>query len=375
MSEQRRKPRHTPRPKIKRKPKPRKKRVYHALDLAKFICAILVVAIHILPFGSNNSKTCEVLNFIVQQWLARIAVPFFFVSSGFLLFRKNRKFSMKPVRRYIARLLRIYLIWCLIYLPFHIKEIFMNKTGIGYGLLFYCRNLIFTGGHIHLWYLPALILATCLTAFLLTRHVKPDTIVKIAMVFYALGLLEQSWFGLIRPLENLLPSLWDLLKKVQLVIETTRNGLFEGFLFVAMGASIAREGFHVPRGKALKAFLISWLLMLLEAIFVTQFKLARRYDMYIFLVPVTYFAFGLIVKIRITTGSRIFRRLRALSSLVFYNHLWIFWLLTTVMPKYGRDIIASYQAFVFTTIASIIFSYLIIKLSEIPSLRWLRRIY
>ena len=61
-----------------------KQYVYPSLDLMKFICSILVVMIHITPFGEY-----EFLNFAIHNYVARIAVPYFFVTSGFLLFRKT----------------------------------------------------------------------------------------------------------------------------------------------------------------------------------------------------------------------------------------------------------------------------------------------
>lgn len=58
-------------------------REYSAIDLAKFICAILVVSGHVAPFGLTDNEMLQLLNYGIQQWLARIAVPFFFISSGF----------------------------------------------------------------------------------------------------------------------------------------------------------------------------------------------------------------------------------------------------------------------------------------------------
>lgn len=49
------------------------KKDFRILDVTKFVCAILVVMIHVPPFGNN-----ETLDFIFQKCLAKIAVPFFF---------------------------------------------------------------------------------------------------------------------------------------------------------------------------------------------------------------------------------------------------------------------------------------------------------
>ena len=54
---------------------------YYSIDAAKFICALLVVAVHCMPFG--YSEAFLIPNQIVRNYIARIAVPFFFVSSGY----------------------------------------------------------------------------------------------------------------------------------------------------------------------------------------------------------------------------------------------------------------------------------------------------
>lgn len=51
---------------------------FPAVDIAKFFCAILVVAIHVNPLSDVNPN----LSYFLQNYLARVAVPFFFVWGG-----------------------------------------------------------------------------------------------------------------------------------------------------------------------------------------------------------------------------------------------------------------------------------------------------
>ena len=60
------------------------KRKYAAIDIAKYVSALLVVCIHTYPFY-EISKT---FNTFFMQTICRIAVPFFFTTSGFFFFRK-----------------------------------------------------------------------------------------------------------------------------------------------------------------------------------------------------------------------------------------------------------------------------------------------
>ena len=50
---------------------------YYALDVAKLICALLVICIHTGPLLDVNIDA----NFVLVQVLARLAVPLFFVIS------------------------------------------------------------------------------------------------------------------------------------------------------------------------------------------------------------------------------------------------------------------------------------------------------
>ena len=59
---------------------------FNGIDLFKFICAFMVCMIHVPPFQTSVFGL-DRLNFYLMQGVCRIAVPYFFVSSGFLLFR------------------------------------------------------------------------------------------------------------------------------------------------------------------------------------------------------------------------------------------------------------------------------------------------
>ena len=349
---------------------------YNAVDLAKFICAIMIVAIHIAPFGLNDSLICTLLNYGIQQCFARIAVPFFFVASGFFLYRKSsyNEFSVGTTKKYVLKLLRLYIIWTIIYFPQKIGDIINHRNGITYGILEYIRRTIFTGSYVQLWYFPATIFAVILISLLISRKINIKAILIIATFLYALGLLAQSWFGIITPLRNLTPQLWSLLKAVQKVIGTTRDGLFEGFLFVGIGGIIAYNGFNITRKKALIGFIISYILMLFEVYFVTHFNILREHDMYIFLVPLAYFAFGLAINLQLP-DKKIYKTLRMLSSLIFYIHLWVMWFNQKMFNLLGINVGRTCLLFILTVLLSIICSLIITRLSNIKNFRWLKKLY
>ncbi len=85
---------------------------YNSIDLCKYFMAFLVVAIHTHPLeGCENNLIMTIYNTIVS-----FAVPFFFVSTGFLLFIKIKddyyeKENILRVKKYIVKTIKLYLLW------------------------------------------------------------------------------------------------------------------------------------------------------------------------------------------------------------------------------------------------------------------------
>ncbi len=350
---------------------------YNAVDLVKFICSLIVVAGHIPPFGYTDNTLLYLFNYGAQNLLARITVPIFFMASGFFLYRKTRyeDFSLNPIKAYVMKILKVYLIWTLIYMPVEIKPILADEKGIIHGILVFVHKCIFLGSSGQLWYFPALIFAVLTISFLISKKIRIENILIIGLIFYTLGLLTQSWFGLIKPIETIMPELWYLLKLIQKVIGTARNGLFMGILFVGMGAEIAFNGFRISQKKALVLFIISFFLMSLELMFVAYVDFIREYYMYIFLVPSTYFASGFIVNYRMDGDKKIFKTMRILSALIYYMHLMVGWSINDFFYMLGFEIDKTCLLYILTVVLCIVYSLIIIKLSDYPRFKWLKSLY
>jgi serine/alanine racemase len=93
---------------------------YIAIDLAKFLCSLLVVVIHTSPLKDVSEPAC----FVLDNILARVAVPLFFAISGFLFFGKldyyNGKISgskdnLRRLLFYCKRNTALYLGWSAVY--------------------------------------------------------------------------------------------------------------------------------------------------------------------------------------------------------------------------------------------------------------------
>lgn len=86
------------------------KKEYRALDFSKFVAAFLVAAIHIPPF----EEAAPVFSHEFQQVICRMAVPFFFVCTGYFI---GEKITDKgKVRKYLFHIIKMYVWWSLLYL-------------------------------------------------------------------------------------------------------------------------------------------------------------------------------------------------------------------------------------------------------------------
>lgn len=87
---------------------------YQAVDISRFMMACLVIAIHMPPFLGVNSE----LNFWFENYVVRLAVPFFFMCTGFFVFGSIR---MSDIVEKIVGLLKQYIFWTAVYTPFIYK--------------------------------------------------------------------------------------------------------------------------------------------------------------------------------------------------------------------------------------------------------------
>lgn len=352
-----------------------KTKQFPAIDSMKLFCALLVVVIHTSPLSSIS----YFLNYGLVQYVARIAVPFFFVSSGYFCFRKTtlQKFDSKAPFTYAKRVYFLYIIWTLIYLPKIIFEIYTNERGIGFGIISSILILVFSG-HFHLWYLSGTAVSVVIITVALKKKIKIKTILLIGGILYIVGLLGQSYFGLLKPLEGTV--IWSILKLYEMIFFTTRNGIFEGILFVGIGALFAFKRIEIKKNIAILGFIISMLLLLIEVFLVSYFDLVRENDMYLFLVPVSFFGFYCVSRIEIKSTD-FTKKSRIYSSLIFYTHPWLNSIATLCTFFVGRMIgfedleMHSLVRFCFVLISSLIVSFLIIWLQRFKRFKWLRNLY
>ncbi len=298
--------------------------VYKGIDGMKFLMALLVIVLHTHPLDGIS----DTWNFITADVLGRLAVPFFFAATGFLLEKKLQRNQEQPqtdmeksepmIRRYVWRLLKLYLIWTVVYLPIIIySKILCSERGIAYGIFATARDFVFCGSYSHLWYLPAAAVGVVIVFFCLRRL----GIWKTGVIFWVLfltGILTQSYFGILVAMLDENGMIWRLLLLVKKVMVTCRNGVFFGGLFIGVGAAVAKYPTKRQPWKNVLGAAVSVLLLLAEAACLRRYGMVREADMYLMLLPAAYFLLCTALQIRTEKSTELLRRM---SMNLYFVHM------------------------------------------------------
>lgn len=312
----------------------RTKENYGWLDRFRLPAALFVITIHTSPLASFSSEA----DFFLTRILARTAVPFFFMVTGQFVaapfIRQNRskpttgktkRQELHRLWRYLRKILLLYTAAILLYLPIGIYAGHYQEMTFGTAL----RMLFFDGTFYHLWYFPACLLGVGLV-YLLSRFLKLQGILAVSAVLYAIGLLGDSYYGLVQQLPAL-EAVYGVLFRFS---SYTRNGLFFAPLFLALGAwckTMAGDDTitRAPGEKSghrrnslsinLGGLLLSFLLMTAEAFTLRHFSWQRHDSMYLMLVPVMIFLYRTLLGLSAVSGKSN-RPFRSASLWIYLLH-------------------------------------------------------
>ncbi len=305
------------------------KKEYRALDFLKFVAAFLVVAIHIPPF----EEIAPVFSHELQQVICRMAVPFFFVCTGYFI---GEKITDKDrVKKYLFHIIKMYVWWSLLYLIPIIDRFWKKKRSIAANILELVRRFFVIGSYIQLWYLLATVVAVLVLYLLVARfRWSVKGIISVAVLLYLIGVCHNTYRHVF---DNVLPAASEI-KWYLSVFATARNGIFFGFPFVTMGYLFWAKSDHIRKmtyGWHTVFFLV---LMMLEEWIVTQMIGESSHDMY-FLTPLVtanlFLAAAFFpVSERMDVAAKI---MRELSTEIFLLHMLVYFWYKKIVECMGLD--------------------------------------
>lgn len=169
-----------------------------AIDIAKFLAAVLVIAIHTRPL---KDISCDA-DFFLCDIICRMAVPFFAICTGFYSTMKwefadgrlgKSKANFSLFARTIRKLIKIYLFWSFIYLGL-LTYSWMDK-GLQIDYHYYVGwlyALVVDTSYYHLWYLTSIGYAF-VWFYLLLRYVRFKYLPIIAMALWIIEIAEYAY--------------------------------------------------------------------------------------------------------------------------------------------------------------------------------------
>ena len=144
-----------------------------SIDSVKLMFAFTVVIMHGFLLDAENTGY---ISGLFRNGLFITAVPFFFIVSGYLFFKTIKK---NHTKKWYTHIIKIYAIWSIIY-AYTLMPIF-NLTGVSLARKIYlvCRAEI--TGVVHLWFIPALIVASFL-CFLFKEYIQRKTKITLYLI-------------------------------------------------------------------------------------------------------------------------------------------------------------------------------------------------
>ena len=330
---------------------------YAGVDYFRIVAAVMVIAIHTAPF-SGISKDFD---FLLTYCAGRVAVPFFFMTTGYFVlgsWRKNGNNAGSKVIRFIKKTLFLYAVSIVLYLPIN-----FYSGGLPGSAGEFIRMLIFDGTFYHLWYFPAVIIG-CFAVMMLLKKFPARTVLVITILLYLIGAGGDSYYGIAARI----PALEHMYDVIFTVSSYTRNGIFYAPIFLLMGrmlrerkasiekientAGTARPDSRTGRknstvrdistGWNIAGLCISLILMLIEGYLTFGLDLQRHNSMYLFLPPVMYFLFRLLLSVPGYAPGRT----RDVSMIVYIIHPGVLIALRGIAGAAGLDWLLAENALV-----------------------------
>lgn len=302
-------------------------------DPLKFILAFFVVAIHT---GINQE-------YPFMLYFTGLAVPMFFVMSGFLVGNRINGMTKKEADGYLAKNFarngKMYVKWSLIYLPLTIYGFATGEESLPIRLHSVVRGWLFVGENYMswpLWYLLALVVAILLIRYSY-RVLSIEMTFVVSIVLYVIGCFIEKELN--SPTCSS-PIVVSFLKYYHLLFKNTRNGIFVGMFLVTSGIMMHKY-YSLLENRKRMTTLLTLILLALHLCDVPYTS--------IMLVPCALFSL-MQAKYNLQHGYL----MRKLSTLIYFTHMYVVFSLGILFPSFSPLIL-----FMYACVGSLVFSCLI----------------
>lgn len=346
---------------------------YAVVDILKFFFCIAVIFLH--RASTMNNQT--VFSFVVDVF-SNLAVPFFSCASVFFLYKKlfsvdSETKKNKIFWKYIKRMTLLYVIWSVIYI---IPTLYNDIVGASFSfkeiIAKYIED-IFVNGYtfIHLWYMQSLIIAVIII-FYLQKIFSFKTVSIICCLTFILFVFTENYHFFDQT--TLLYKMFSAINNY--APDSVYRTLTELPIYIFLGMISAKKP-AMQTKKIILPFLAIQILIIIFAIIKQNgdiWSILHRslYPVYMFLL--FQISIGLSMK-----PKKIYSYLRKMSALMYFVHWFVpIILLDGLFAAAGFGYELAYNAgirFGITLAYSVIFSIIVIKLSQKEKFKFLKYLY
>lgn len=327
-------------------------KTYKTIDVMKLFFANCIVILHSYAYEVLPG----ILSFAFEKAVLRLAVPFFFVVSGFFLGKKiKRKESVDTIIKvYVNRLLVPLLFWGGLNTLLEIHKLINESYSANEIVRQILKHIIFYP-YGAMWY----VYASVIGIVLLRPFLKSDKL-NIAMIIgtclYLFALLCNNYYFVAESV-----GISSFIDNYMEIFVSARNGLFVGFFMLALGiktADLEKLGGYT----SLIIAVISYLMYLIEIIVIhnyTSIDDGALYITHIIFIP-SFVLFISKIKLGIVS-TKFSKNCRNLSTGIYFQHrMWL-----AILSNFGFAIMKNSIVLAFTAIVvSIVVCRLVYKTKD-----------
>ena len=291
---------------------------YVGLDIFKLFFALCVVAIHTYAVEGLP----ESVSYWIKQAIFRLAVPFFFAVSGFLLGEKiheQNKDLPTVIGKYIKRLLPLLLCvetanGLLELLLRHLS----SETGLGDLIVLFVKHLIFYP-YGAMWYVQACIIGLLMLYPFLKRE-KLNLALGIGALLYGWALLCNNYYFVAQA-----SGFTRYVNSYMSAFLSARNGVFVGFFYMAIG--IKTYEWHqkdFEAGMLAGAGVVSLALYLTEIYLLRGHSFLENRELYITHILFTPMLVLCVLRMKTPIDGAVSAIMRKLSGWIYFSHRLIY---------------------------------------------------
>jgi len=309
-----------------------------SLDICRLILTIMVVGLHVGLLHEYN----ELISFLLVDGLFRISVPIFFIINGFYFYKVVENGG---VRRWLFRMLGLYVVWMLFYMPF-----WMNVSELSGETAKDLITKIFFG-YYHLWYVAGTLYAGAL--LYVVRKYDHFYMVVMSTTLFLIGVFIQysGNYGVFEVLSIAKYFNYDFFH---------RNFLFFAFPFVSLGFLINKFTIYKELSSSAVYFfvIVGFILLMTESYFNgSNQNRVGGFDNYLSLVVVAPAVFLACLKNKIPAPKNT-KFIATYCSSVYFIHVFV------LFEARNYFLLNSIALFVFVLVVSAVLSVGLVGLNK-----------